>query len=266
MKRIYEKTVKELIKEFLNTFKLSKSQNPLGLRENLIDGGNFTRKEIFDWFNTNYPKIKKGTINAHLILLSVNAPSRVHYNIHTTGEEDLLFQEGQSIFRLYKKDVDAKPIYKEDNDITIAENDSSEQEINDDKIQEFAYEKDLQNFLSKNLEIIESGLTLFEDGDINGIEYPAGGRFIDILALDKNDDFVVIEVKVSKGYDRVIGQLLRYMAWIEQNQAENHQKVRGIIISKNISNDLKLACSKIQDVSLFEYDLSITLRPISYIC
>jgi hypothetical protein len=52
------------------------------------------------------------------------------------------------------------------------------------------------------------------------------------------------------------------MAWIEQNQAEKDQIVRGMIICKKVSGDLKLACSKIQDVSLFEYELSISLRPI----
>jgi len=53
---------------------------------------------------------------------------------------------------------------------------------------------------------------LYEDEDINGIEFPVGGRFIDILVLDGNNDYVVIELKVSRGYDRVIGQLMRYMA------------------------------------------------------
>jgi len=44
----------------------------------------------------------------------------------------------------------------------------------------------------------------------------------------------VIELKVSKGYDRVICQLLRYLAWIEKNQAEPTQKVTGLIIAREI--------------------------------
>jgi RecB family endonuclease NucS len=65
---------------------------------------------------------------------------------------------------------------------------------------------------------------------------------------------------VSKGYDRVVGQLLRYMAWIEKNQIEKGQKVRGIIIAKEISEDLFLACSKTIDIDLFEYELSVKLK------
>jgi hypothetical protein len=49
---------------------------------------------------------------------------------------------------------------------------------------------------------------------------PAGGRFIDILAVDENNDYLVVELKVSRGYDRVIGQLLRYMAWVGRHLAE----------------------------------------------
>ena len=72
----------------------------------------------------------------------------------------------------------------------------------------------------------------------------------------------MIELKVSKGYDKAIGQLLRYMGWIQQNLAEPGQKVKGMIIARTISYDLRLATSRVQDVELFEYDLSISLKRI----
>ena len=65
-----------------------------------------------------------------------------------------------------------------------------------------------------------------------------GNRFIDILALDKDNNYVVIELKVSRGYDRVVGQILRYMGWLRKNQAESGQLVRGIIVAREISDDL----------------------------
>ena len=74
--------------------------------------------------------------------------------------------------------------------------------------------------------------------------------------------FVVIELKVSRGYDRVIGQLLRYMAWVKNNLADN-APVRGIIVASDISNDLKLAASLIPDAKLVEYEISFSLRPIA---
>ncbi len=258
MKRRYNKTVKELIKEFIIEFKPPKDNSFLE-REFLKDGGYFTRKEIVKWFETKYPDIKIGTISAHLLMLATNAPSRIHYNIHDNGNEDILFQINKDTFRLYDKENDPEPIYKKSTD-NGSKNLIDESDEEETESQEFAYEKDLQNFLSKNLELIEPGLKLFEDDGINGIEFPAGGRKIDILALDENENYVVIELKVSRGYDRVVGQLLRYMGWIEQYQADEGQKVRGMIICKEITQDLVFACSRINDIELFEYDLSIKLN------
>jgi len=63
---------------------------------------------------------------------------------------------------------------------------------------EFAYERDLQNFLSHNLTLIEPGLRLYQEEHITGVEFPVGNRRVDILALDSDDNYVVIELKVSR--------------------------------------------------------------------
>jgi len=129
---------------------------------------------------------------------------------------------------------------------------------------EFAKEKDLQNFLLKHLEKIEPGLELFDDGERDGEEYPAGRRRIDILATDREGQLVVIELKVSRGHDRTIGQILNYIGWVKENLAEPNQEVRGIIIAKEITEDLRLTCLLPQiPVSLREYSISFSLREIS---
>jgi RecB family endonuclease NucS len=124
---------------------------------------------------------------------------------------------------------------------------------------EFAFERDLQNYLVKNLSSIEPGLRLYEEEGISGVEYQVGNRFIDILATDADGNYVVIELKVSRGYDRVVGQLLRYMAWVEEN-LEPRRRVKGVIVAKEITDDLRLAASRVADVRLIEYAISFTLR------
>ena len=120
----------------------------------------------------------------------------------------------------------------------------------------------IRDFLAKNLTLLEPGLRLYEEEGITGVEFPVGGRYVDILAVDSAGNDVVIELKVSRGYDRVVGQLLRYMAWIAQHHAEPTQKVRGIIVAREISSDLLLACSSLANVSLFEYQLSVSLKKV----
>jgi len=244
---IYAKPVRLLMKEMADEFALRPGQS-------------FTRQQAIDWFAAHYPKIRRGTIHCHLIRLSTNAPTRVHYNAKP-HEDDVFFQLDGSHFRLYNPAHDPAPIHQ-----APAESDEqrpAEEDTEPAGAAEFAYEADLRNYVAKNLTIIEPGLMLYEDEGITGVEFPVGGRAIDILAVDADGALVVIELKVSRGYDRVVGQLARYMAWIQKNQAGSGQQVRGIIVARQISEDLLLACSLIPNVQLFEYELSLKLNPVS---
>lgn len=246
MAALYDKPVRQLMKDMISA---------LDIKQDEI----FSRDEVRAWFKKNYPKVKDGTVSAHLLRLSVNAPSRVHYSAKPK-EDDVFYQLDSSRFRLYSPQNDPSPVYEK----SITGAPETEIEENEEPtLTEFAYEKDLQNFLGKNLHLIETGLRLYEEEGINGIEFPVGGRFLDILALDVDNNYVVIELKVSKGYDRVVGQLLRYMAWIKKNHAENGQNVRGIIVARVISEDLLLACSEVPDVQLFDYELSVNLKKVT---
>jgi endonuclease len=84
---IYDKPVRILIRDMTSGL----AQKP---------GDAFSKDEAVDWFAKNYPKIKEGTITAHLIRFSTNAPSRLHYSVKT--DEDLLFQIDGSHYRLYE--------------------------------------------------------------------------------------------------------------------------------------------------------------------
>jgi len=128
--------------------------------------------------------------------------------------------------------------------------------------QQFAYESDLRDFLADNLTTIEPGFELFQDEERDGVEYPVKGGRIDILAKDGTGRPVVIELKVSRGRNATIGQLLTYMSCIDENIPDQGEKSRGIIIAKEISDDLRMACRRVPDVSLYEYTLSVQLQKI----
>ena len=241
MPQIYDKPVRLLMQDMAQT----------------MGGRTFTTKEAIGWFASNYPLIKKATITAHLTRLSTNAPSRTYYS--ATADDDILFQLAPGKYRLYDLAIDPPPLRSKQDVASEEDDESGPTAIGSD---EFAYESDLRDYLAKNLTLIEDGLVLYEDEGIKGIEFPAGGRFIDILAIDSENRLVVIELKVSKGYDRVMGQLMRYMAWIQSNLAESGQAVRGIIAARHISEDLKLACSLLPNCDLFEYSLSISLNKV----
>ena len=245
---LYDQPVRVLLRNMIDEFKGA-------------GRANFDTRDAIRWFAERYPAVKEGTIRAHLRRFSANDPTRLHYN--PKPGEGLLFKLGPSNYRMYDPQSDPPEVLSADQgELEHAE--EVEEETEDAGFigaPEFAYERDLKNYLAKNLGIIEPGLRLYEDedGEINGIEFDVGGRRIDILAVDARNNLIVIELKVSRAYDRVVGQLLRYMAWIEQHQARDEQSVRGIIVAREINSDLLLATSRVPGVDLFEYELSITL-------
>jgi RecB family endonuclease NucS len=248
---IYEKPTKTLMLEFVdNTLK---------------PGQVFDKKNAVEWFKAHYPDIRPTTVHMHVEGMAINSTVRKHHpNIKPGSGHDLFFKVAPGKFRLWDKVADPDPLYRDQIKASVpAESiDVEEVEEIDEHSQEFAFERDLRNYLSKNLASIEQGLKLYQDEELSGVEFPVGGRLIDILANDSQGDYVVIELKVSRGHERVIGQILRYMAWVKKHIAAG-KDVRGIIVANVVSEDLQLAASLIPGLQLFEYTLSMKLSPVS---
>jgi hypothetical protein len=124
--------------------------------------------------------------------------------------------------------------------------------------QQFAAESDLRDFLAKNPARIEPGLCIYCKGDQSGVEFPIENGFIDILAVDHEGRFVVIELKVGRGRNKTVGQLLYYMGWVDKNLGKG--PCRGMIIAKEIPDDLLLAVQRAPGVSVSRYHLSVSVE------
>jgi hypothetical protein len=224
------------------------------LKSTLSAGRALSRKEILDHMAKHWPKLKSTTVACHIVRLSTNDPTRVHYG--AGKKDDILYRETSGQYRLYRPETDPAPIYEKcaptDEDLT------EDTVLGDAQQQEFAYESDLRDFLAKHLDLIEPGLQLFEEEGVTGIEYPAGGRRIDILAEDAGGRLVVIELKVSRGHERAVGQMAYYLAWVRSNLSDGGP-VRGIIVARQVSDELKMAVGILPDVSIYRYDLKVTL-------
>ena len=109
---------------------------------------------------------------------------------------------------------------------------------------------------------IEDGLEPWPAPDKPAVEFPVDdrGRRIDILAKDRDGTPVVIELKVSKGHERTIGQALYYRGRIKQ--LFSTERVRIILVASAISSELRTATADLSDVDLFDYRLSMTLTRV----
>ena len=144
----------------------------------------------------------------------------------------------------------------------------SDETLEDEAIS-FGLEHQLRDFIANNLGLIEiqgKRLRLYSDKATgrNGIEFPTNVGFIDILAVDDIGSFYVFELKRARSPDHTIGQLARYMGWVKHNLGES-RGVQGVIVAKTISESLRFSVSVIPNVSLFEYEVSFELKPVSWV-
>jgi len=122
-------------------------------------------------------------------------------------------------------------------------------------------ERLLEDFLEKNLEHIEKGLELYHDENgVPGRQYPTDIGTIDLLCIDKDKKFVVIEIKKEKGTDRAVGQITRYMGWVKQNLVKN-EDVRGIIIVHEVDERLEYSASVLTNVEIKYYKIDLKFVP-----
>jgi hypothetical protein len=226
-------------------------------------GGTQKRPAVSDWINHHYPgKWAANTLQHHLYGCCVNNPSGIKYH---RSFPRFLYYRGGGEYELYDSskhgvfDVSGYPEGQAPDTGYVAEEIREEiaEQIEERIGTEFAYEAHLRDYLARNLGLLESGMTLWNGSEGSSIEFQIGGRRVDIFAKDKDGVPVVIELKLSKGHERTIGQALYYRAKLKQLLSVS--KVRIILVAAEMTDELRLAASEVQDVDLFQYALTMQL-------
>jgi RecB family endonuclease NucS len=122
-------------------------------------------------------------------------------------------------------------------------------------------ERDLEEYLVRNLGQLEAGLKLYSKGSTTGRQFNTDTGKVDILASDRTGDFVVIELKAGIANSAALGQVLAYMSWVRQHIAQG-KEVRGIIIADDFDTKLKHAVHETPSVCLKKYEVSFTFADI----
>lgn len=82
---------------------------------------------------------------------------------------------------------------------------------------------------------------------------------MDVLAVDENGNFVIIEIK-RQATDKTIGQILRYMGWTKEELCEAGQTVSGLIVAERKDLQLDFALKVMPNVRFMKLELAITLN------
>ena len=128
----------------------------------------------------------------------------------------------------------------------------------------FALEKHLEDFLVTNWKNTEFGknFDIFktEDGQ-TGQQYPTDTGPMDILAISKDKKrLLVVELKRNKTSDAVVGQILRYMAYVKEMLCENGQTVEGAIVALEDDKKLRRSLSMLNNVHFYKYRVNFRLE------
>ncbi|HLW98329.1 MAG TPA: endonuclease NucS domain-containing protein [Candidatus Acidoferrales bacterium] len=205
-----------------------------------------------DWLRKHPDQVPPG-------LSADNAGSTSHMLRNGLKKQGWTVNETDAEVRLLRPDVVSDAA-----SISVLGEPSDEEGASDVEEQfEFALESHLRDFIARNLATIPFAgrqLKLFVDQfSRKGIEYPTDVGPIDILAVEENGNFVVFELKLSRGPDKAMGQLLRYMGWVKKTLAGEKQ-VHGIIVAKQMDEKLRYASLPVPNVSLLNYEVDFRLR------
>lgn len=127
----------------------------------------------------------------------------------------------------------------------------------------FALEKHLEDFLVQNWSQTELGKEYDiyeEDGEMVGQQYPTDTGPVDILAISKDKKrLLIVELKKGRASDAVVGQVLRYMGYVQEELAEEEQAVTGVIIALEDDQRIRRALAIVPSISFYRYQVSFKL-------
>lgn len=222
----------------------------------------FTTNEMFEWFDSKYPKIKTSSVRVYLAGMSVNSLSRRHYDY--LQDHGVLYKVDRTRYTRYKPDVhgqfdqEGRPLDRED---TLGDEDEN-QALTEEQ-SEFAMEVHLEDFMQKNWQLIDLGrpLKIWTDSEGTiGRQYPTDVGPIDFLCQDsETGDFVVIELKKGRTSDKVLGQTQRYMGWVKRNLVTGNESVFGLIIANEVDEHLQYGLEVAPNISAKLYRVEFRL-------
>ncbi len=209
-----------------------------------------TKAQVLAWIGTNFREanFNSNTLQTQLYRSCINSHAK------TSAPKILWYQKSTKTYRpLLSTDVfDSQSVVPADAE-SVEDSDAHAAST-------FALEAHLRDYLARNLFTLEKGLELWSQNPPS-VEFPIDNRRIDLLAKDANGVPVVIELKLSKSYDRVIGQALLYQGLVSKHLGI--KRVRIILVAGEVSKELKIACERLNDVTLFEYAITMETRKIS---
>jgi len=118
----------------------------------------------------------------------------------------------------------------------------------------------VRDYLSKNLEELDAGLSVFlgADGYRDVVRTTPVGD-IHILAEQRGGELVVINIESKEHPITACASLLGQIAWVKEHLASG-RKVRGIFVAQAITDELRYVVSASPSIQVCEFELQVRVR------
>lgn len=138
--------------------------------------------------------------------------------------------------------------------------DNSTQEIFDEEIR-FQAEVELEDFLEKHWK--KTSFAIDFDFVARQMNLDDAGR-LDILAKSKDGkEYLIIELKLGRASDRVVGQLQSYMGYLQgSDYCSNGEAVRGVIIGSAEDPKIRHALKVTKNIEFYVYEMQFNLKKV----
>lgn len=129
-------------------------------------------------------------------------------------------------------------------------------------------EEELHRWLHKNLQ--DNGLQVLGFGELREFDpmrqQKVSGKYntnavgqIDLLLVNSAGDFIIIELK-RRSSDQTVGQLCRYWGWVKTELATEGQRVFGVVVAQDVSDQLRFAIKAThQDICYRSLEMQVRL-------
>ncbi len=131
----------------------------------------------------------------------------------------------------------------------------------------FALERQLEAFLLENWDQTPLGKDweIFktpEDSEA-GNQFPTDVGRIDILARHRVEPrLLVVELKRNQSNDQTVGQVLRYLGWVQKHLTQEGETVEGLIIAHKGEKEAQYALLVLPNVKMMTYEVEFRLNEL----